>query len=40
MHGEGIFEWEDGKMYRGSYKKGLKDGYGEMYWPDGKSYKG
>ena len=40
MHGEGIFSWNTGKEYRGSYIKGKKEGYGVFYWPDGKSYEG
>lgn len=40
MHGEGYFEWENGKLYKGSYKDDKKHGYGILIQPNGKSYKG
>lgn len=40
MHGQGAFEWSDGRKYQGSYKYGLKHGYGEFLFRDGKIYKG
>ena len=40
MHGEGTFEWKDGRKYVGRYINGEKNGYGEFYWPDKTTYKG
>lgn len=30
MHGNGKFEWPDGKYYEGNYKHGKKNGYGKL----------
>ena len=40
MHGEGRFEWPDGRTYTGAYIMDKKEGYGEMRWDDGRAYKG
>ena len=40
MHGEGVFTWQDGRLYKGNYVYDKKEGYGEFYWPNGKVYKG
>ena len=32
MHGKGVFTWEDGRVYEGSYIKDRKEGYGNFIW--------
>ena len=39
-NGEGIFTWNDGREYRGSFVDGLMEGYGEHTHPSGDTYKG
>ncbi len=40
-HGLGIEKWnEDGTVFKGTYKKGLKEGEGVYIWGDGSSYEG
>ena len=39
-HGQGVFTWESGNMYKGGYLEDEREGYGEMYWTDGTVYKG
>ena len=39
-HGEGVFTWDSGNVYKGSYQYDKKNGYGEMQWTDGSCYKG
>ena len=36
MEGEGEFKWPDGRIFKGNYKNGKKNGYGVLSWPDGK----
>ena len=38
MDGEGIFYYNDGKKYVGSFKNDLKQGFGEFVWVGGISY--
>ncbi|XP_038138040.1 alsin isoform X2 [Cyprinodon tularosa] len=33
-HGRGILKWPDGRIYTGSFKNGLEDGFGEFIWPN------
>nr|XP_020470120.1 alsin-like [Monopterus albus] len=33
-HGRGTMKWPDGRMYSGSFKNGLEDGYGECVIPN------
>ena len=40
MHGEGIYTWQDGRMYKGQYENDRKHGYGTYTWNDGKQYAG
>lgn len=35
MHGNGKYEWPDGRKYDGQYEDDLKHGYGVFTWPDG-----
>jgi hypothetical protein len=39
-HGNGVFKWESGNLYKGNYVEDERDGYGEMFWTDGSIYKG
>lgn len=32
MDGEGIFNYPDGRIYKGTMVNNLKHGYGEMTW--------
>lgn len=38
--GYGVYRWQNGNEYRGTFKDDYKHGYGEMYWADGRVYKG
>ncbi len=40
MHGEGVFNWPDGRKYIGHYQNDLRTGYGEMQHPSGNVFKG
>jgi hypothetical protein len=40
MHGEGYFQWVDGRSYRGHYDNDRKHGLGCFSWPDGRKYDG
>jgi hypothetical protein len=40
MHGYGVFTWEDGRKYEGSYVDDKKEGNGRFTWPDGRVYEG
>ena len=40
MNGYGEFEWKDGRVFRGNYRKDKKEGYGEYFYSDGRSYRG
>ena len=33
---ENIQQWNDGSIYDGSFKNGLRDGSGEARWPNGE----
>ncbi|NXP08937.1 ALS2 protein, partial [Thinocorus orbignyianus] len=33
-HGRGILKWADGRMYSGTFRTGLEDGYGEYRMPN------
>ncbi|KAM4711014.1 alsin isoform 2-T2 [Anableps anableps] len=33
-HGRGILKWPDGRIYTGSFKNGLEDGFGEFVCPN------
>jgi len=35
MHGQGKFEWHDGKSFEGKYENDKKHGPGIFSWPDG-----
>ncbi|XP_070694071.1 alsin-like [Pempheris klunzingeri] len=34
VHGRGTMKWSDGRTYRGNFKNGLEDGYGECIMPN------
>lgn len=36
MHGNGIFKWDDGKIYKGEFSNGRLHGNGTMYFPNGQ----
>ena len=36
----GVYEWPDGRRYRGEQRAGLPNGRGVMTWPGGWSYEG
>jgi len=40
FHGKGVYTFSDGRKYVGSWKNGLRNGYGEFYFPDGWVDKG
>jgi hypothetical protein len=40
MHGEGIFRWNDGKVYEGHFDKGELHGTGKITYPNGQAAKG
>ena len=40
MDGEGVFTWQDGRIYKGDYKDDKKEGLGVFSWPDGRKYDG
>ena len=40
MHGYGIFNWADGRIYEGQYLEDKKEGEGILTWPDGRRYEG
>lgn len=39
MDGVGTYRWNDGRCYTGSYKKGERDGYGELKKASGTTLK-
>ena len=40
MHGNGIFRWNDGRVYEGQFINDRKEGYGILTWPDNRKYEG
>ena len=40
MHGSGIYTWQDGRRYEGSYINDKKEGQGTYTWADGRMYMG
>jgi hypothetical protein len=41
FYGSGTLMYSDGNTYKGSFKNGLRHGYGEFYWKDdGMVYEG
>ncbi|PWA31284.1 hypothetical protein CCH79_00002874, partial [Gambusia affinis] len=34
VHGRGTMKWPDGRLYKGNFKGGLEDGYGECVMPN------
>jgi len=40
MHGQGVHEWKDGRVYEGAFFNGKKHGYGTMTWFDGRVEEG
>ena len=40
MHGNGVFKWNDGKVYEGQFDRGEMHGNGVMYYPNGQMAKG
>lgn len=39
-NGTGIFTWDNGDRYEGSFVDGARTGYGVFAWADGKRYEG
>lgn len=40
MHGVGVMQYSDGRVYSGQWRYGREEGEGEMTWPDGKRFTG
>jgi len=40
MHGQGIYEYADGRKYLGEWKYGKQDGHGSETWPNNDKYEG
>ena len=40
MHGQGLYQWSDGRRYQGEYKCDKKDGFGVYMWADGRAHYG
>ena len=40
MHGQGVYQWVDGRRYVGQYRNDKKEGFGVYYWLDGRRYEG
>ena len=40
MHGEGKYNYKDGRIYEGNFLMDRKDGEGKMYFPDGTIIRG
>ncbi len=40
MHGQGVYTWNDGRKYEGSYHNDKKHGFGVYKWIDGRIYEG
>ena len=38
--GYGVYQWENGWIYKGNFQNDYRHGYGQMYWQDGRIYKG
>lgn len=36
----GVYNWSDGREYRGSWKNNKMEGQGIFQWPDGRQYEG
>ena len=39
-HGEGVYEWGNGRVYRGQWKNGERNGYGVSKYESGARYEG
>ena len=39
-HGYGVYEWADGRVYKGELKENKMHGEETFYFPDGIKYKG
>ncbi len=40
MDGSGIYRWKNGDMYEGTFKNGMRNGFGTMAYSDGERYSG
>ena len=40
MHGQGIYDYVDGRKYLGEWKCGKQDGQGSETWPNNDTYEG
>jgi len=36
----GVYNWSDGRIYKGEWKNNKMEGTGEFKWPDGRKYEG
>ncbi|WP_317205443.1 hypothetical protein, partial [Janthinobacterium sp.] len=39
-HGQGRYQWSDGRQYMGNYEDDSRHGYGVFLYPNGERYKG
>ena len=35
-----MYNWADGRKYKGDWRNNKMEGYGEFDWPDGRKYNG
>lgn len=40
MDGKGLYKWNEKEYYKGEFKKGIKEGIGEMKWANGRRFIG
>jgi len=40
MHGRGLLQWADGKLYEGDFVNDKRQGNGIFKWKDGRVYDG
>ena len=40
LDGQGLAKYKDGSVYKGNWRRGLKEGEGKLEWPDGSSITG
>ena len=36
----GVYNWSDGRQYKGEWKNNKMEGHGLFEWPDGRRYQG
>lgn len=40
MHGQGVYKWHDGRIYKGEFARDQKEGQGVLTWYDGRKFDG